>query len=72
MAYSGPVSYTHLDVYKRQALDDGQRRFQLVGQLNDLFPLPLLHGPLLLPVSYTHLSCANRWKPGISSRSGAT
>ena len=32
----------------RVALDDGQRRFQLVGQLNDLFPLPLLHGPLLL------------------------
>ena len=32
----------------RVALDDGQRRFQLVGQLNDLLPLPLLHGPLLL------------------------
>ena len=32
----------------RVALDDGQRRFQLVGQLNDLLPLPLLHGPLFL------------------------
>ena len=30
------------------ALDDGQRCFQLVGKLDDLLPLPLLHGPLLL------------------------
>ncbi len=43
----------------RVALDDGQRRFQLVGQLNDLLPLPLLHVPLLLqaPVNSSPMVC---------------
>ena len=30
------------------AFDDGQGGFQLVGQLDDLLPLPLFHRPLLL------------------------
>ena len=31
---SGPVSYTHLDVYKRQTLDDAMKRLRQIAPLN--------------------------------------
>ena len=42
----GPVSYTHLDVYKRQALSGSQSAVVLVDDLD--------------PVSYTHLDVYKR------------
>ena len=55
----GPVSYTHLDVYKRQAL---KLAADLLEQLSDrdvfeeiMDELVILAGILAIPVSYTHL-----------------
>ena len=46
-----PVSYTHLDVYKRQPLD----RVPLVPREPSVGPRDRPRGAALLPVSYTHL-----------------
>ena len=43
---SGPVSYTHLDVYKRQVVN-GQKAWNTLGQHADWI--------FCLVVSYTHL-----------------
>ena len=50
-----PVSYTHLDVYKRQ----GQDRFPVHAGGFDLY-LPRQHRRHTEPVSYTHLDVYKR------------
>ena len=69
-----PVSYTHLDVYKRQALDYavqlGFAGILLVGHMGKLCKLAggimNTHSHVadarMEPVSYTHLT--SRWSPG--------
>ena len=64
---TGPVSYTHLDVYKRQANDDGfiDREFELCntgGQNRELSPKGIDKGA----VSYTHLDVYKRQASGRS------
>ena len=62
-----PVSYTHLDVYKRQGLHstEGHHPHTAGTAEGDLLTLRGLHGlPLLPPVSYTHLvgPCDNEYR----------
>ena len=53
------VSYTHLDVYKRQAVDRAGHQALEVGDVVELFDqIAPLHG--LVPVSYTHLDVYKR------------
>ena len=64
-----PVSYTHLDVYKRQVVDD-PRPFVLETSLSDWYPVYQINAYIReadkmaqiysdlhqnIPVSYTHL-----------------
>ena len=50
----GPVSYTHLDVYKRQAPDDGPPEV-------NIFTTARVPGEVhTAPVSYTHLDVYKR------------
>ena len=58
-----PVSYTHLDVYKRQVLDKldylQKRRMKIIAKFPELkhdFDFHFLN-MLIIPVSYTHLQC---------------
>ena len=53
----GAVSYTHLDVYKRQALDTDERSASKDGQAVDLTAKEF---DLMEPVSYTHLDVYKR------------
>ena len=64
-ALSGPVSYTHLDVYKRQPLVhvfaygmSGGRFISTVNNVSQTSSSPILFG--LSPVSYTHLDVYKR------------
>ena len=51
-----PVSYTHLDVYKRQAPGQGSNVWtSLMGQNPVSIPVMYSNGYIPAPVSYTHL-----------------
>ena len=57
-----PVSYTHLDVYKRQAL--AHEMYYCARMFFTNYSLSYLHGEIvgtsLIPVSYTHLDVYKR------------
>ena len=65
-AYSSSVSYTHLDVYKRQALCGStvfaDTAFQIFKGVNAIPPKII---ESLVPVSYTHLDVYKRQPPVI-------
>ena len=62
----GPVSYTHLDVYKRQqhGCTKAQAPFAFHGLLPllivEVLPLVVVHDGQIGPVSYTHLDVYKR------------
>ena len=59
-----PVSYTHLDVYKRQGQGIAFARRVWVCRVSSSLPAPSIL-PFASPVSYTHLDVYKRqtWKP---------
>ena len=68
--YLSPVSYTHLDVYKRQVIGEAATGFEAVEQAEKLTPdvivmdlsMPRLDG-VQAAVSYTHLDVYKRQRP---------
>ena len=67
LALPGPVSYTHLDVYKRQVLDELVRGYDTGAVLRRGVQAAIVGSPNvgkstllnLLAVSYTHLVILN-------------
>ena len=56
----GAVSYTHLDVYKRQVLDESNEKIGYkIRQAQQVDRVPYM----LVPVSYTHLDVYKRQSP---------
>ena len=67
-----PVSYTHLDVYKRQ----GIRRMRFIDEIHTLVGAGAAEGAIdaasiLKPVSYTHLDVYKRQRVSSGSRPSA-
>ena len=59
-----PVSYTHLDVYKRQPIYQTENQYSKGVKVEFVYNYPRAKGKYIASVSYTHLTTVS--KNGIS------